>query len=100
QGSSFSITSLTDSDDVIAIAPGFWTRSGAEGVQEASSLTGEVIEFASEYEVEDLGSQWFMGRDASGFRLVRDGVVRGEMVLDDETGAMVRMTSFDHEGNP
>ena len=99
QGSSLSITSMTEAGNEIAIGPGVWARSGAGGVVQETTLGGEMIEFVSQYEVEEVGSRWFMGRDASGYRLIRDGVIRGEMVLDDETGAMVRMTSFDNKGS-
>lgn len=98
KGSSISIASSSDATQEIAIGPGFWTRTGEGGVVDEATVEGGAREVLDIYQVEDLGAQSFQGRGAIGYRLIRDDLVRGEVVLDDETGAMVRVTTFDSEG--
>lgn len=98
KGSTINITSAMGGGEEIATSPGFWSRTGEGGVVEEASIGIEVREVIDIYEVEELGPRLFMGREASGYRLIRDGLVRGELVLDDETGAMVRATTFNDDG--
>jgi hypothetical protein len=83
----------------VASGSGTWALTRDGGVIDEARLPGSTTEVESDYEVEDLGPQWFLGRDATGYRLVRDGEVRADIVIDDETGAMVRVASLDDSGN-
>src|SRR5690606_6583571 len=97
RGSSINITALTDTSSEVAIGPGVLVRRmGDAGVVEETKVGGGVVEVATLYEVEDLGGRFFIGREASAYRLTREGMLRGELVLDNETGALIRMTSFDN----
>lgn len=97
-GSLFSISSPIDASSELSIGAGGWALHRDGGVVEEATLVGPGRVVESDYLVEEMGVQWFMGRDASGFRLVRDGLTRAEVVLDDETGAIVRMVTFDDQG--
>lgn len=99
-GPSISIASAVATGEEIAIAPGVWARLAEGGIVQETSVGGEVREVVDIYEVEDLGERAFMGRQAEAFRLSRDQMLRGELVLDTETGALVRATTFASDGSP
>lgn len=96
-GASVSVSSPIAGGEV-ATGSGSWAMTRDGGVVEEARLSGSarVVEF--DYEVEDDGKHWFLGRQASGYRLVREGVVRADILIDDETGVMVKVASFDDQG--
>lgn len=83
----------------VTVGAGGWALLHQGGVVEEATITGSSASVESLYEVEDLGAEPFLGRDATAYRLVRDGVLRAELVFDDETGALVRAVTFDASGD-
>jgi negative regulator of sigma E activity len=93
--------SSTVSEDVeVSAGAGGWTLSSHGGVVESASVSGsEPDESADLYVVEDAGIVEFLGRDAAAYRLVRDGELRALLVLDEETGALVSVTTLNADGS-
>lgn len=97
-GGDITVSSSVGDDVEVKSGDGGWTLSSHGGVVSSTAVEGEGAEFEGLYQVEDLGETAAMGRSAMAYRLVRDGVVRAELVFDDETGAMVATTTFTDDG--
>jgi hypothetical protein len=98
-GAEIRIGSGVDANTEVTAGAGGWALVHQGGVVEEATLAGSAKEVETRYLVEDVGSESFMGREASVYRLLREGVLRAELVFDEETGALVRATSFDAAGD-
>jgi hypothetical protein len=87
------------SDTAVAIGAGGWMLLHEDGVVDEARVESTSSDVESSYLIEDLGAVSFMGRGASAYRLGREGIIRAELVLDDETGVLVRGVTFDAGGN-
>ena len=94
------ITIASNSNDVeISAGAGLWTLSRADGAVTDTAVDGARNFEAELYEVDDAEQVTFLGRSAQSYRLERDGVLRAELVVDDETGALVRAVTFTANGD-
>lgn len=86
-------SSVSDNVEVVSGAGG-WTlkKDGGEVVQ--SNITGGEAPDEPIYEVEEQGSVEYLGRAAMAYLLIRDGEPRAELVVDDETGAVVEAVTL------
>ncbi len=86
-------SSVSDEVEIVAGAGGWTlTRGGglvAEAVVDASDVSAEAL-----YVVEDEGAVDYLGRAAMAYLLIRDGAPRAELVIDDETGAVVKAVTL------
>jgi hypothetical protein len=98
-GGDITVTSSVGDDVEIKTGDGGWTLSSHGGVVSSTSVESDEADYESLYRVEDLGATAAMGRSAVAYRLVRDGVVRAELVFDEETRAMVATTTFTEDGD-
>lgn len=86
-------------DDVeVKAGHGGWVMSRQGGVVMSASIDEDEDQVEHLYVVEDLGDAQLMGRGAEAYRLIRDGVARAELVIDDETDVMVATTTFTEDG--
>ena len=92
------VGSTVDADVQVAAGSGGWALSRQDGVVAAAELDGAEEREAPLYVVEDLGERSVLGREAMAYRLVRDGILRAELVFDDESGALVFATTFSADG--
>jgi hypothetical protein len=83
----------------VSSGDGGWTLSQQGGVISSASVDSEMEPVEPLYAVEDTGSTDFLGREATVHQLIRDGVLRAELVFDDETGAIVAATTFTANGD-
>jgi hypothetical protein len=97
-GGDITVASSLGDDVEVKTGDGGWTLSSHGGVVSSTAVETDEAEFEDLYRVEDLGETAAMGRSAMSYRLVRDGVIRAELVFDDETGAMVATTTFTENG--
>lgn len=97
-GGDITVASSVGDDVEVKSGDGGWTLSRHGGVVSSTSVESEEEEVEPLYVVEDLGETFALGRSATAYRLLRDGVVRAELVFDDETGAMVVTTTFTEDG--
>lgn len=97
-GGEMTVASSVGDDVEVKSGDGGWTLSRHGGVVSSTSVKGKEAEVEPLYVVEDLGEMVALGRDATAYRLVRDGVIRAELVFDDNTGAMVATTTYTEDG--
>lgn len=97
-GGDITVASSVGDDVEVKSGDGGWTLSSHGGVVSSTALESDEAEFEDLYRVDDLGETAALGRSAMAYRLVRDGVVRAELVFDNETGAMVATTTFTENG--
>src|SRR5690606_40636089 len=82
----------------LALGPGDWTMTRGDGTTEHAAVMGKGITEADPYLVSEVGGVTFLGREATAYRLERDGQVRAELILDDLTGVVVRSTTYGADG--
>lgn len=92
------VGSTVDEDVQVAAGSGAWALSRSNDVVTAAEVDTAEEKRDPLYTVEDWGPVRLLGRDAMAYRLVRDGVLRAELVFDDETGALVLATTFSADG--
>lgn len=97
-GGEITVASPVGDEVEVKSGDGGWTLSRHGGVVSSTAVEGKEADVEPLYVVEDLGEKITLGRDATAYRLVRGGVVRAELVLDDDTGAMVATTTFTEDG--
>jgi hypothetical protein len=94
------MTSTVAGDIEVSSGDGGWTLSRQGGVISSASVDSEEMTPVEPlYVVEDAGSADFLGREVTVHQLIRDGVLRAELVFDDETGALVTATTFTASGD-
>ncbi|HJS71318.1 MAG TPA: hypothetical protein VJ858_01200, partial [Acidimicrobiia bacterium] len=86
-------SSVTDDVEVISGA-GDWTLTRADDVVARSTVDSGEEQADSLYTVEDEGPVEYLGRAAMAYLLIREGVPRAELVVDDETGAVVHAVTL------
>lgn len=86
-------SSVSDEVEIVAGAGGWTlTRGGglvAEAIVDASDVSAQAL-----YVVDDEGAVDYLGRAAMAYLLIRDGAPRAELVVDDETGAVVKAVTL------
>ncbi len=97
-GGEMTVASAVGDDVEVKSGDGGWILSRHGGVVSSTSVKGKEAAVEPLYVVEDLGEKIALGREAMAYRLVRDGVIRAELVFDDDTGAMVATTTYTEDG--
>ncbi len=93
-GGELRVSSSVDDDVEVNAGAGGWTATRRGGLVAEAAVDSGREKTEPLYVVEDQGSVVFLGREAMAYRLVRDGEVRAELVLDDDTGALVQVVTF------
>lgn len=93
------IGSTAGGDVEVTAGSGGWTllRAG-DAVKSVSVDAGESADDPL-YAVEGEAASLFLGRSAMTFNLIRDGILRAEIVFDQQTGALVEATTFLDDGS-
>ncbi|CAN5841033.1 hypothetical protein BH23ACT5_BH23ACT5_12910 [soil metagenome] len=87
------------SDEVLVSIGGGLTAMVTGGGSETVVLEGSTAGNAPvSYETHDTSSVSYLGRDSQEVSMHRDGTERVRMVIDTETGVVVRMRTFDADG--
>jgi hypothetical protein len=85
----------------VEVASGFGGWSLVRGGDVVSSANvddaGETPE--PQYAVDDGEPTDYLGREATMYQMTADGVVRAEMVVDSESGALMRVVTFNADGS-
>jgi len=93
------IASSASGDVEVTAGSGGWTLlRGGHAVISASVETSDESVGAS-YTVVDERVAQFLGRSARTYNLIRDGVLRAQLMFDDEVGALVEATTFLEDGS-
>jgi hypothetical protein len=88
-----------DAGTELAVGAGGWALQRGGGLVEEAIIGESSTAVDPLYDVEDLGSETFMGRDAVAYNLVRDDILRARLVFDEETDALVRVVTYDAAGD-
>ncbi len=97
-GGTVTVSSTLGDDLEVAAGAGTWAlrRDGglvaSAAVDEGKGVVGAL------YSVEEQEAIEYLGRAAMSYLLVRDGVPRAELVIDDQTGAVVDAVSYTIDG--
>lgn len=97
-GGEIRVASAVGEDVEVKAGDGGWVLSSQGGVVSSASVQTHDTAVEPLYVVEDLGDSEVLGREAAAYRLVREGVTRAELIIDDDTGAMVATTTFTEDG--
>lgn len=88
-----------DSDVEVAAGFGGWAvQSGGAAIEPDPQHAEALVEETPTYTIDDGRSTVYLGRPATAYQLQRDGISRAELIVDDEVGVLVSVTSFDAEG--
>lgn len=88
-------------EPVVAVAPGRSATSTGESVEASVVRAAAPGEEAAAYETRETQTdREYLGRDVSEVTVQRDGVDRLRMVVDDDTDAVLRTTSYTADGEP
>lgn len=89
-----------ESDVEVSAGYGGWRVESDGALLQSTTVEEDQVEQASlpSYTVDDGTPVTFLGRQATAYRLDRDGVTRAELVVDDDEGVVVSVTSFDADG--
>lgn len=98
-GGEIHVGAPVDPDVEVASGFGGWTlvREGSIVSSANVGATTEVPE--SGYMVDEGSATEYLGRDATLYHMIGDGVVRAELVLDAEIGALLRVATFTDDGS-
>ena len=86
-------SSVTDDVEIVA-GEGGWTLTRGGGLVAEASVDGSDTITEPLYTVEDEGAVEYLGRAAMAYLLIRDGEPRAELVIDEETGAVVKAVTL------
>lgn len=86
-------SSVTDDVEVVSGAGG-WTLTRDDGEVVHSNVGKGDASADPLYTVEGQGAVEYLGRAAMAYLLIRDGEPRAELVIDDETGAVVEAVTL------
>jgi hypothetical protein len=93
-GDELRVTSSVSDDVEVISGSGQWTLTrGEEQVVHANVDSGEATA-EDLYTVEELGAVEYLGRASMAYLLIREGEPRAEMVIDEETGAVVEAVTL------
>lgn len=93
-GDDLRLTSSFGNDVQVTVGAGGWTLTRDDGLIAQATVDGGDSEVAALYTVEDGGTVEYLGRAAMAYLLIRDGQPRAELVVDDETGAVVKAVTL------
>ena len=86
-------SSVRDNVEVVAGAGG-WTLTRGGGLVSEATVVGSDAATDPLYTVEDVGVVEYLGRAAMAYMLIREGEPRAELVIDHETGAVVKAVTL------
>lgn len=93
-GDDLRLTSNLGNDVQVTAGAGGWTLTRDDGLVAQATVDRGEAEAAALYTVEDGGTVEYLGRAAMAYLLIRDGQPRAELVVDDETGAVVEAVTL------
>jgi hypothetical protein len=93
------VASVFAGDVEVSSGSGGWTLLRQGGVVSSASVETEADEVEPLYVIEETGAADHLGRDTMIHQLLRDGVLRAELVSDTETGALVAVNTFMADGS-
>lgn len=93
------VSSTLSEETALVAGEGDWTLTREGGLVAEASVDAGKIKSDPLYSVEELGGVEYLGRAAMAYLLVRDGEPRAEVVIDEDTGAMVQAVTLQLGGD-
>lgn len=84
---------------VVSTGAGGWTVTRQGALVSSASVPPEEHVAESRYELEDGEPVVYLGREATSYAMVGEGMIRAELVFDDEVGALLRVATFTDDGD-
>lgn len=97
-GGELRVSSNVTSDIEVTAGDGGWTLTRAGGLVAVAIVDGGNEKSSPLYTVEEGGAVEYLGRAAFAYLLIRDGEPRAELVVDDDTGAVVEAVTLSIDG--
>lgn len=97
-GGEIHIGASVDPEVEVASGDGGWTLVRGGSVVSSVNLQATTSASGSRYTVDDGSVTEHLGREATLYRMVDEGTLRAELVLDEEVGALLRVTTFTADG--
>ncbi|MGA7228904.1 MAG: hypothetical protein WBZ40_01955 [Acidimicrobiia bacterium] len=97
-GGELQVTSPVGPDVEVASGSGGWTLVRDGAVVSSASVVGTDSAAEPRYTLDDGQPTQVLGRPATSYRMVGDGVVRAELVFDSESGVLVRAVTYGDDG--
>ncbi|MGH8913523.1 MAG: hypothetical protein ACRDZM_03310 [Acidimicrobiia bacterium] len=98
-GGEIHVGAPVDPDVEVASGYGGWTLVRDGAVVSSANVTGTEVVPEPRYTVDEGSPTEFIGREADLYHLTGDGVLRAELVLDAEIGALLRVATFTADGS-
>lgn len=93
-GDDLQVTSSVNDDVQVTTGAGDWTLTQDGGLVVQSNVDGGESPSDPLYTVQDGEELEYLGRAAMAYILIRDGNPRAELVIDEETGAVVEVVTL------
>lgn len=93
-GEEIRISSQVSEEVEIIAGEGGWTLTRGDGLVAEATVGAGDMSTEPLYTIEDEGAVEYLGRAAMAYLLIRDGEPRAELVIDDETGAVVKAVTL------
>lgn len=86
-------SSVSDSTEVVA-GEGGWSLTRGGGLVAEATIQASEADTEPLYTVEQVGAVEYLGRAAIAYLLMREGDTRAELVVDEETGVVVKAVTL------
>ena len=93
-GDDLRLTSNFGNDVQVTAGAGGWILTQDDGLVAQATVDRGEAEAGALYTVEDSGTVEYLGRAAMAYLLIRGGQPRAELVIDDETGAVMEAVTL------
>ena len=98
-GGELHVTAPVDPDVEVASGYGGWTLVREGSVVSSTNVQGTEEVPQSRYLVDDGSETEYLGRQAISYQMIGEGVVRAELVIDAELGALLKVATFGEDGD-
>ncbi|MGA7097714.1 MAG: hypothetical protein WB245_09115 [Acidimicrobiia bacterium] len=98
-GGELQVTSPVGPDVEVASGSGGWTLVRDGAVVSSASVVGTDKTAEPRYSLDEGRPTQVLGRPATSYRMVGDGVVRAELVFDSDSGVLVRAVTYGDDGS-
>ena len=98
-GGELHVVAPADPDVEIASGYGGWTLVREGSVVSSANVQGTDEAPEPRYTVDDGAETEYLGRPATSYRMIGEGVLRAELVVDAEIGALLKVATFVEDGD-
>jgi len=98
-GGELHVVAPVDPDVEIASGYGGWSLVREGSVVSSTNVQGTDEEPKPRYTIDDGAETEYLGRPATSYRMIGEGVVRAELVVDAEIGALLKVVTFVENGD-